>query len=1059
MENEIQIAPLQKLNDISNRLLPWWSSFNNEILKFQTEDNVESYLNGFYMYPIHEFCTNSDCEDIPKFVNQRFQALYSAASSSNISVMLTVQSKHGKTKLFLGLKSNKENGNNKDHFTALLNGVIPGKTIEYDETAKLSSMCSGNNFGGIVSGVPAIKIDEESQRINLSSVIRSLYGKNYTLSIISTPLNDQQKQIAFAELISIRDQLHQMAKQTVGQEKGSGTSFSENESKTEGSSTTKGRSRGIEGALAGAFGGAAVGLVVPGIGTVYGFTKGAIVGFMLGNTMNTSKTETENYTKGTTNTTSQNESQSLSIEQQNGIALELEKIADQYIQRYIKGFNAGLWETTITFAASDKISCDILGGTLLGELSKPSDSLLPPPRYYLDELKPNQHLFIPKNNSSNPIFPKALASYVTSEELSVLASTPTESIPGFEIKEMPTLALTDTNNGEYILGNITDHGNTIPDAYISLSKKDLNKHLFVCGLTGSGKTTTVKYILKNLAQDSIPFLVLESAKRDYRQLLADESFKNMNVFTIGDATVSPIRFNPFYVQNGVHPLVHIDYLKAIFNASFALYGPMPHIIEKCLHRIYVKKGWNLTTGVHPHFIKSSGEVDETKYNKPEHFYFYPTLTDLKLEVEYYINHEMDYKGELRDNIKTAILARIESLCVGAKGLMFNTYDFYSLDTLLKQPTVFEMENLADDDDKAFFVGLVLVLTSEYRQKDNPAINPGKKDAGLQHFLVIEEAHRLLKNVSTERNSEMMGNPKGKAVEVFCNVIAEMRSLGQGVAVVEQIPSKISPDVIKNSNMKIVHRLVSRDDQSLLAGSLGIDDDDALYLNRLRTGHALCHKEGMAKPVECAVNNSFSSLAQSDNKIFKMMQQQNSAVLHPFEAYEISELLSGKGTKVCIQFLNSLAVSQDITINELYEDASNKLTLQLKLANIKHEISKDILSSYFCKEVTRLLTSGIYCVKPKLPDAFVKVLSDSIGNTGVSGAVQIRKLLKEMWNVPQVEDFVIDAVIELLKKYVGKTDFKITEKDIAEYFICHSQTSIQRVISRIKQALPVEIFND
>lgn len=1039
MENEIQIAPIQKLNDISNRLLPWWSGFNNEILKFQTEDNVESYLNGFYMYPIHEFCTNSDCEDIPKFVNQRFQALYSAASSSNISVMLTVQSKNGKAKLFLGLKSNKENGNSKEHFTALLNGVIPGKRIEYDETAKLSSMCSGNNFGGIVSGVPAIKIDEESQRINLSSVIRSLYGKNYTLSIISTPLNDQQKQVAFAELISIRDQLHQMAKQTVGREKGSGTSYSENESQTVGNSKTSGNSVG--------------GTAGFGIPTPFGFIGGGA-----NYSHNWSDTKTESNTKGFTNTSSQNESKSLSIEQQNGIALELEKIADQYIQRYIKGFNAGLWETTITFAASDKISCDILGGTLLGELSKPSDSLLPPPRYYLDELKPNQHLFIPKNNSSNPIFPKALASYVTSEELSVLASTPTESIPGFEIKEMPTLALTDTNSGEYVLGNITDHGNAIPDAFISISKKDLNKHLFVCGLTGSGKTTTVKYILKNMAQDNIPFLVLESAKRDYRQLLADESFKSMNVFTIGDATVSPIRFNPFYVQNGVQPLVHIDYLKAIFNASFALYGPMPHIIEKCLHRIYLKKGWNLTTGVHPHFTKSNGEVDETKYCKPEHYYFYPTLTDLKSEVEYYINHEMDYKGELRDNIKTAILARIESLCVGAKGLMFNTYDFYSLETLLSQQTVFEMENLADDDDKAFFVGLVLVLTSEYRQKDNPAINPGKKDAGLQHFLVIEEAHRLLKNVSTERNSEMMGNPKGKAVEVFCNVIAEMRSLGQGVAVVEQIPSKISPDVIKNSNMKIVHRLVSRDDQSLLAGSLGIDDDEALYLNRLRTGHALCHKEGMAKPVECAVNNNFSSLAQSDNKIFKLMQQKNSAVLHPFEAYEISELLSGKGTKVCIQFLNSLAVSQDIVIKELFEEASNKLTLQLKLANIKHEISKDILSSYFCKEVIRLLTSGIYCVKPKLPDGFVKVLSDSIGNTGASGCLQIKKLLKEMWNVPQVEDFVSDVVLELLKKYVEKTDFKITEKDITEYFICQSQTSIQRAISIIKQALPLEVFN-
>ena len=205
MENEIKIAPNQKLNDISNRLLPWWSDISNEILKFQTEENVESYLNGFYMYPIHEFCTNSDCEDIPIFINQRFQALYSAASSLNISVMLTVHSKDGKTKLFLGLKSNKDNGNSREHFTALLNGIIPGKRIEYDENAKMSSMCSGNNYGGIVSGVPAIKIDEENQKINLSSVIRSLYGKNYTLSIISTPLNEQQKRIAFAELISVRD--------------------------------------------------------------------------------------------------------------------------------------------------------------------------------------------------------------------------------------------------------------------------------------------------------------------------------------------------------------------------------------------------------------------------------------------------------------------------------------------------------------------------------------------------------------------------------------------------------------------------------------------------------------------------------------------------------------------------------------------------------------------------------------------------------------------------------------------------------------------------------------
>ena len=55
MENEMKIAPIQKLNDISNSLLPWWSDFNSDILKLQTEDDPESYLNGFYMYQFMSF--------------------------------------------------------------------------------------------------------------------------------------------------------------------------------------------------------------------------------------------------------------------------------------------------------------------------------------------------------------------------------------------------------------------------------------------------------------------------------------------------------------------------------------------------------------------------------------------------------------------------------------------------------------------------------------------------------------------------------------------------------------------------------------------------------------------------------------------------------------------------------------------------------------------------------------------------------------------------------------------------------------------------------------------
>ncbi|MEZ5452623.1 MAG: ATP-binding protein [Thiothrix sp.] len=691
---------------------------------------------------------------------------------------------------------------------------------------------------------------------------------------------------------------------------------------------------------------------------------------------------------------------------------------------------------------------------------KPSDKLLPPPRIYLDTLE-GKTLFIPKISSSNILFPKSLSSYITSEELSLVSSPPVESVPGYEIQKMPALALTDTGNKSgMLLGSIADHGNPIRDAYLHLSKSDLNKHLFVCGLTGSGKTTTIKHILKTLVQhEDTPFLVLESAKRDYRQLLANDVFKdNLNIFTIGDATVSPIRFNPFYIQEGVHPLVHIDYLKAIFNASFSLYGPMPSIVEKCLHAIYIKRGWDLTLGIHPNFVDSKGNYEEERYRLEEHFYCFPTLTDLKNEVDHYIKEELDYKGELRDNIRTAIIVRLESLCVGAKGLMFNTHDFFSLEKLLSKNTILEMESLADDDDKAFFVGLILVLISEYRQKENPAVNPGMGDKGLRHFMVIEEAHRLLKNVETERTTEMMGNPKGKAVEVFCNILAEMRSLGQGVAVVEQIPSKISPDVIKNSNTKIVHRLVSKDDQSLLAGSLSIDDNDALYLNRLKAGHALCHKEGMGRPVECAVLNDVNSHAISDQKINSLMSSLTSKTLHSYQAYQMDALLGQAGKELAIKFFNSIITLQSGDLDKLIAIAKNEMEKLLVLKGISSRKENPFFSDYFVLQIMILLNKGIYYQQNPVPGNLKAIFTNIISNPTEELKNQLINNLSILWKPITARDFIFNVIENLAIRYLYQNNSAVClaeiESSVSSFLLLADKDSVKYISQKIQNKVEV-----
>jgi len=83
-----------------------------------------------------------------------------------------------------------------------------------------------------------------------------------------------------------------------------------------------------------------------------------------------------------------------------------------------------------------------------------------------------------------------------------------------------------------------------------------------------------------------------------------------------------------------------------------------------------------------------------------------------------------------------------------------------------------------------------------------------------HMTVLEEAHNLFRRTNTVQMQES-ANIQGKSVEMLSNAVAEMRSYGEGIIVSEQIPTKLAPDVIKNSSNKIVHRLASKDDQEIM----------------------------------------------------------------------------------------------------------------------------------------------------------------------------------------------------------------------------------------------------
>src|SRR5262249_52595580 len=135
---------------------------------------------------------------------------------------------------------------------------------------------------------------------------------------------------------------------------------------------------------------------------------------------------------------------------------------------------------------------------------------------------------------------------------------------------------------------------------------------------------------------------------------------------------------------------------------------------------------------------------------------------------------------------------------------------------------------------------------EHRQQERDVAGTGAGQ--LRHLLVIEEAHRLLTNVAPRAREEEEANPRGKAVETFTNLLAEIRAYGQGIVVADQIPVKLAPDVIKNTNLKIVHRTVAADDREVLAGAMAMTAHQADTLATFPRGRAAVFSEGDDTPV-------------------------------------------------------------------------------------------------------------------------------------------------------------------------------------------------------------------
>ena len=940
-EDDTKTLGKSTVNFIEN-FYPYYS-VNNDIAELKEENSLD-LLNSFTFYKICE-CKIYDVDDRFEYFLEKLKKLFTAAYSMNRNVYYGIVGDNGNVSLVLGVDAkNDEN----ETILSIIKGLLSGIKIEkYDKKFVIEKDDNGKDkkrFVGCISGVPAVKIDGEYQKKDLSPLIRSLNKENYTIMILCKPLKQESIQNKINEAIKIQDECFAISKRSISYQKG--IAIGENKTTTEGVNYSKTQSSNF-------------------IMRLVDFFRG-------------SQTETEGKSESVSEAISItiNDNKSISGDIQNGFAIELMKMAESTIERLKIGRNIGMWETVISYSSDSKLAMDIIQGSLYSEIASEVPEILPPVVFPYENAIEEQAI-IPKGFFENEKdYKNNLCSLITSEEICGICSIPIENTFGFEINESKGYALNYLKKeNDKTLGYVCEYDNPLDNVPFGLSEEDLNKHVFVCGITGSGKTNTVKKILESVNE---PFLVIEPVKKEYRNIK-----KDIEVYTMGRPEINCIKMNPFYVPMGISLQQHIDSLKDLFSASFSFYGPMPYIFEKCLYNIYEKKGWNLTFGLHSYYLEEnknnlSEELFDNKkleefYKTISHKYLFPNMQDLKEEVANYIK-TMSYEGELKGNIEGAIKARIDSLCVGAKGYMFNTNDMFDFDIIFNQNSVFELEGLADDSDKAFALGLLIIYINEYRQVDKEINN--KK--GLKHLLVIEEAHRLLKNVSTEKNEDI-GNPKGKAVEHFTNMLAEMRSYGQGVIVAEQIPTKLAPDVIKNSSNKIVHRIIAKDDQEVIANTIGIYPEDAIYLGNSKTGYALCHKEGMVQPVIVKIDEVESNNILDKNLYRKDIDEKIKNINKSVIKNQLPKYISAWAIKTLISLMynpndKELYEGLDFAYNEI----DNKIRLD-SISLIKCNNKKDYIIECINEAIISLLVSGVFS-NHKLPtDEFVSLIDEIIHN--------------------------------------------------------------------------------
>lgn len=780
-----------------------------------------------------------------------------------VQLLFLVNCECGICRLYLGIRALAQTANDfTDSLKNYIKGIWPGLNCKHVSTRDVKTISEKMTSGGrkyrnfaAITGIPSMESQYKSvYPATVDKLIAGMNGRNFTYFVVADPMRE-------ADIDDIVFQCHEIQGQA---ESVKSFNFSEGKSIGYTSSLAEKMEKrdtleDIKNFAVIAFTLAAV--VCPELSIVTAGTKlsaklmnvgeagskglgklNRIIPFFHGNGTADSNSKTTGY--------STNQSSTIS---QNMVNKHIEAIAEQagvHAKRYQAGKAIGCWNVSAYLMCENESDMDCASMQTKSVLSG-QETIYEPIRVHdistvvnANSVKENSFACFeaPKIDVTadgdvlqHPFgreFQK-LSTVLTTKELSYLINFPLRAVPGISvIDSSPDFNLNKqiVKEGTKCLevGKLLWSGSST-DIDIKLPIDTLCRHALVCGVNGSGKTNTLFGVLNGMVDAGRPFLVIEPAKTEYVDWAikynAEHQDKKIKIFipgcekyVKGDLIPDKLRLNPFEViQTGkseMRTISHIDRLKATFSAAFPMQDILPVVMEHLLYDLYEQA--NLLDGTQQENVR------------------FPQLSSVNRQFIDELMLNLGYAKENTQNIAAALRTRFSSLRHGWKGEMLDNQKITGLtwDELFASPVVINLSYAGDDQDRAFMMSLLLQMLYEYRIAESESGDYSFNDNVCRHLVIVEEAHRVMSKCD---NPEL---PQYKSGQMFSNFLSEVRAYGQGMMVVDQVPSRLIEDAIKNTNVKIIHKLVAEDDASTLAQCIGLTDEQKKVIPKLSIGQAL-----------------------------------------------------------------------------------------------------------------------------------------------------------------------------------------------------------------------------